>query len=319
MVAHLPLRIVGVAVVLAIWSPWWLRAAEEGEAGKRGELDVVITTRLSTTKEHVAAYREAMQKSVQKAFGSLNPVIYGAEQKPVDGTARFRLVVDHRGLVTVGDAMIPVRHRNPGEPDRVSWQVQASQEGEIVFRFMEWDGAGYKRLGEWSIPASEGAAAGRIEVAREEVAAGRAIPREPPMPVDEARIKALEKLKPRDLGLALLDGFLRVELLRADAREDGDRVKGAAEVALTNLSPWPVTKAMVMVEWAVGPREALRIMFEQRFDKGLMTRQNAVFSGEGWTAQADPNYLRQGRVVSADFAPAPPRRVGVLEPAGKPR
>jgi len=306
------------ALVVLVRFPGNAVAQEPDQQGPV-EIDIVITTRLNTTKEHVAAFRESLRKGAEKAFDSLKPTIYGEEQKPNDGAARFRLMIEHKGTVVVGNALIPMRSRNPGGDDNVSWQVQTGQDGEIAFRFLQWEGGKYKPLGGWSIPAGQDAPGGRIEVATDEVAAGRALPRQMPLTIPEARAKALEKLLPRDIMQPLLDGLLKVEMLQADAQEEGDRVKGAAEVVLTNVSPWPVEKASIAVEWTVGPREALRITVEHRFEKPLATRQDARFSGTGWTGQADPKRLNPPRVTSVSFAPAPAQPAGPPTPVPKKR
>jgi len=273
-------------------------AAEEQAPG---ELDIVITSRLDTPAEHAAIYREALVKAAGKTFASLNPKIYGADEKPKDGAARYRLVIEVHARGSVGNTPTPVRVRGENRQDRISFQFSIIHEGEITFQFLQWENGKYKRLGGWSVAPDPEAPSRRVEVASAAIDPGRPVPREMPITLEEGRAKALQSLLPRDISRVLLVELFRVQLLDADVREDGDRMRGWAAVEVRNLSPWAVRKLEVSAEWAPGPREAFRITFAHDFPKALPRGQAARFEGDGWTGQADPKRLTPGRVVSAEF------------------
>ena len=173
----------------------------------------------------------------------------------------------------------------------------------------------YKPLGGWSIPAGQDAPGGRIEVAAVTLAPGQPRPQALPISIQEAQAKALDALTPRDLERALLEGLIRVELLRADIVEPGDRPRGGAEVGVANLSPWPLQRVEVAVEFGE-PNAAFRLLLNHSFDKPLPSRGTARFSGTGFTGQADGRRLNPPRAQSASFGRAP---AAPAKPAPSPR
>src|SRR5262245_63350785 len=68
-------------------------------------LDVVITTNLTTAKEHAGSYRDAIRSELADALSSLAPVTEGADGKPLkDGAARFRLTAEPKRSGSMGNA-----------------------------------------------------------------------------------------------------------------------------------------------------------------------------------------------------------------------
>ena len=139
-------------------------------------LDVVVTSTLATPKEHVKSYREVLHEMAVTALMSLSPADEpdnGAA--PTDGAAKYRLFVDHKGVVVVGNALKvfstpPIRlARNgakfDGIPDNnkyelfaTEWYLPYEHKGAVDLRLAEWKGGKYQTLLSWSaaIPESHG-------------------------------------------------------------------------------------------------------------------------------------------------------------------
>jgi|SRR5262245_3611218 len=235
-------------------------------------LDVVITTNLTTAKEHAGSYRDAIRSELADALSSLAPVTEGADGKPLkDGAARFRLTAEHKGTASVGDALKVIsEHPTKGEPAAGSkavpdksryvttWYLPYQHKGTISFQLAEWKDGAYKALDTWTVPVPDPLDAeerrGLIVSAELKQDASKAkIDFKPKFPKElaKAREEALSQILPG----SIRDGFFQrlVSVRIAKVKATPDTVE--AELALQNRSPWAVrkirlgamTQAMVLV------------------------------------------------------------------------
>ena len=136
-------------------------------------LDVVVTSTLETPKEHVKSYRKVLHESALAALMSLSPADEPDDgAAPPDGAAKYRLFVDHKGVVVVGDAlkefsMRPIKlvaegAKFAGVPDKnkyelygTDWYLPYQHTGFVALRLAEWKGGKYQTLLTWSAAIPE--------------------------------------------------------------------------------------------------------------------------------------------------------------------
>lgn len=136
-------------------------------------LDVVVTSTLATPKEHVKSYRKVLHEMAVTALMSLSPADEPDDgAAPADGAAKYRLFVDHKGVVVVGDAlkvfsMPPIKLERDGAkfegvPDKnkyelyeTDWYLPYQHKGAVDLRLAEWKGGKYQTLLTWSAAIPE--------------------------------------------------------------------------------------------------------------------------------------------------------------------
>ncbi len=136
-------------------------------------LDVVVTSTLATPKEHVKAYRKVLHEMAVTALMSLSPADEPDDgAAPADGAAKYRLFVDHKGVVVVGNALKEFSMRPlklvvkgaefAGVPDKnkyelygTDWYLPYQHTGVVALRLAEWKGGKYQTLLTWSAAIPE--------------------------------------------------------------------------------------------------------------------------------------------------------------------
>ena len=230
------------------------------------DLDIVVTTNLTTPKEHIAAYTQSLRSEAENVYHGLNVKVYENDEKAMDGAGRYRLIIDHKGTVTLGNALT-VRSGFPksdvksfvnGKQLKIVvgtdfkyyqsvWFLSASHKGTLAFKFQQWDGKAYKTLESWSIVAPEPDDAnetkGMFRVA-DLVQDGNKvkIDLKPmcPKTLAEAKKEALSMLTPGEFGRTIQARLVTGTVLKA--KGDGDGMVDL-EVQVANKSPWPLKKA----------------------------------------------------------------------------
>jgi hypothetical protein len=288
------IRALGMAVALILLAWGVLRGQDDSPP----DLDILFSSTVHTTPEHRSLIEADMKKDVLKAIRGLKVVAYDQKDKPVDGKAKVRLVVEHHGEVTLAN-QIQTARRNEGGDDVVLYRINGRHQGEVRFRLMEWDGKAYRPLLAWGAEFVD--PRGRVvDLFSERIGRGMAIP---PMPMsrDEAIKLALTKLGPGNIEEAVSDGLCKAELLRAEVREEGQTLRAAAEVRVHNLSPWPIRHVEVMLEWEAGRNEIFRMNLRQDLPRAVAPRQGDVFIGQGFAAVVPARELRPPKVVGIVF------------------
>lgn len=228
-------------------------------------VDLVVTTNLTTSKEHLDAYRSALRDEVAAALESLDPAPEPDEGKlPPDGAARFRVFVEHNGTASVGDALKvfsahPIKSEMAGNklilsPDKTkyhtTWCLPYSHRASVTLRLTEWKAGKYHPVLAWTVtppgPYDSIDRKGLIEVGTLAQDTAKApIKFNPPLPkkLEEVRAEALNQVLPGEFHEAVCQGLVAGRILKVK--------KGAeetmAELTFQNKSPWPVKGVKVAV------------------------------------------------------------------------
>jgi hypothetical protein len=239
-----------------------LHAAQEASH----DIDIIALTNLATSKEHVAAYVQSLRSEAEGAYQGLNVKVYENDEKAKEGAARYRLAIEHKGTVTLGNALT-VRSGFPKSDiksfvngkrlnivvgtdfkyHQSIWYLPASHKGTLAFKFQEWDGKAYKTLESWTIVAPERdevlESKGMLPVA-DLVQDGKKvkIDLKPmcPKTLAEAKEDALMMLTAGEFSRSILSRLAKGTVLKAMG--DGSGMVDL-EVLVENKSPWPIKKA----------------------------------------------------------------------------
>lgn len=227
-------------------------------------IDLVVTTNLTTRKEHLDAYRTALRDEVAAALRSLEPDAEPDEGKPPDGAARFRVFVDHTGSASVGDTLKvfsahPIKTEIAGNkivlsPDRTkyntTWYLPYSHKGAVTLRLTEWKAGKYQPVLAWSVtppgPYDSIDRKGLIEVDRLAQDTAKAPIKLNPMcpkKLEEARAEALNQVLPGEFHEAVCQGLVPGRI--GKVKNGAEAV--TAELTFQNKSPWPVKAVKVAV------------------------------------------------------------------------
>jgi len=266
------------------------------------DLDIVATTNLATSKEHAAAYLQGLMSEADHAFAGLSVKTYDAGEVPKDGTARHRLVLDHKGTVTLGSTLtsrvgfpksdiksfvngkrLDIVIGTDFKHHQTLWFLPAKHTGTIAFKFQQWDGAAYKTLESWSITApdrSEVAEAKGILLVADLVQDGNKvkIDLKPKCP------KTLEQAK-KDALMMLMPGEFNRTISSRLAKGTVSKAKGDAsgmvevEVVVENKSPWPLTAAQADA-FVQGAVLAGRLEFQPPIPAGKSAKAKMTVSPE---------------------------------------
>lgn len=296
------------------------------------ELDLVVSTTLNSTDEHIAKYLEALTTSVTSQLSSLDPQTYDADNKPRDGAARFRVIVEHKGTVTIGGSLQQVANGHPvvnvevGDKSikttvdkahwRTVWAMKASQKGTITFKLLQWQEKSYKSLSAWSVPVRDMLPSeGTVIVGSVEQSTAGAFDRNPKCPVTltEAKQTALDHLLPDDLGKDLIAGLVQAKVGRTVINKKADTFplaqEASVEVAVSNGSPWPIKNMTILVNWTE-KGQMWATNWDHPFDPALKAGGNATLKHTGTAGQGlEPANRRE------------PVRIGIVEflaPEAKP-
>ncbi|HJZ92089.1 MAG TPA: hypothetical protein VKE40_14535 [Gemmataceae bacterium] len=232
--------------------------AARGMAGAEPVLDVIVTTNLTTSKEHAGAYHEAIRAQLADALTSLSPVTESPDGKPPkDGAARFRLTAEHKGTANVGDTLKAVGEHPTASGAKAgldksryvtTWYLPYQHKGTIAFQLAEWKDGAYKVLDSWTVavpdPLETDEHRGLVAVADLKQDASKAkIDFNPKFPRDlaKARDEALTRILPG----SIRDGFFQRLVSARIAKVKGTADTIEAELALQNRSPWAVKKLRV--------------------------------------------------------------------------
>ena len=296
------------------------------------ELDLVVSTTLKSTDEHIAKYLDALTTSAASQLSSLDPQTYDADNKPRDGAARFRLIVEHKGTVTVGGSLQQVANGHPvvnvevGDKSikttvdkahwRTVWAMKASQKGTITFKLLQWQDKSYKSLSTWSVPVRDMLPSeGTVIVGSVEQSTAGAFERNPKCPVTlaEAKQTALGHLMPDDLGKDLIAGLVQAKVTRTVINKQAGTFPlmqdASVEVAISNGSPWPIKNMTIIVSWTE-KGQMWTTHWDHPFDPALKAGGSATLKHTGTAGQGlEPADRRE------------PVRIGVVEflaPEAKP-
>ena len=230
------------------------------------DLDIVVLTNLATSKEHAAAYVQSLRSEAERVYQGLNVKVYEDDEKAQEGAARYRLTIDHKGTVTLGNALT-VRSGFPKSDiktfvngNRVNivvgtdykyhqsiWYLPAAHKGTLAFKFQQWDGKAYKTLESWTIAAPE----------RDEVLESKGMLPVADLVQDGTKVKInLKPMCPKTLAEAKKDALMMLtagEFSRSlharlakgtvlKAKGDGSGMVDL-EILVENKSPWPIKQA----------------------------------------------------------------------------
>lgn len=271
------------------------------------ELDIILQSNLETTKEHSAKYRQDLRDGARKAFRSLAPKVYSEEDKPADGAARFRVILEHKGRVWIGPRPEVTRSNVTPEADRVAWRLPVRHEGVVTLRLLKWEGGQYRPLGAptFAFPARPNNRDNPeqwVEVATLAVPPNLPPPPQMPLSMQEAQAKVLERVEARDLEAPLLNALIQTRLLRAGFINP---MSAGAQVALTNNSPWALNGVDLYVEWPQGP-EAFGLAFRHEFPTPLPPGRSAPAGGTERPTRTSLSTANPASVVGATFSRALP-------------
>lgn len=236
-------------------------AAQEPEH----DLDIVVRTDLTTSKEHAAAYLQSLRSEAENAYQGLNVKVYEDDAKAKDGEARYRLTIDHKGTVKLGNALT-VRSGFPKSDiksfvngkrvtivvgtdfkhHQSTWYLAASHKGTLAFKFQKWDGATYKTLESFTIAAPE----------RDEVLEAKGMLPVADLVQDGTKVKInLKPMCPKTLAEAKKDALMMLTAGEFGRSIQARLAKGTVlkakgdgtgmvefEVLVENKSPWLLKK-----------------------------------------------------------------------------
>ncbi|MEX2214757.1 MAG: hypothetical protein WD768_11545 [Phycisphaeraceae bacterium] len=263
-------RFAGVVLFLS------LSFATRGAFAQDDPLDIVVRTTLKTTAEHEAAYRQELGSLIETAMGDLSPRSYEADEQPKDGAAKYRLLVEHDGTITLGNSL-STSHGNPVldvqnlangikvTKDNSRWEshwfLKVQERGRVTYTIQEWTGSAYRKLSAWSAnfptsPVLE-AMGGKIEVASVVQSTDGKYDRNPPCPVTMAQAKeaALAKMLPSlqamdaTIGEQFMAGILEARIVSVTVDPDaklGLGVGATGKCQIINRSPWPIKSATIV-------------------------------------------------------------------------
>lgn len=295
------------------------------------ELDVVVSTTLKSTDDHIAKYLDALTTSVTAQLSSLDPQSYDAENKPRDGAARHRLVVEHKGTVTLGGSIQQVANGHPvlnvevGDKSikttvdkahwRTIWAMKASQKGTITFKLLQWQEKSYKSLSTWTVPVRDMLPSeGTVIISSVEQATAGAFDRNPkcPVTVEEAKQAALEQLLPADIGKDAIAGLVQAKVGRTVMNKQAGAFplaqEASVEVAVSNGSPWPIKSMTIVVSWTE-KGQAWGTHWDHIFDPALKAGGSAALKHTGTAGQGlEPANRREPvRIGNVEFVATAPK------------
>lgn len=239
------------------------RAEDEAPKEALPPLDVVVTAKLNTSKEHMSNYALTVQSEVVNHFPQLIRRVRGRKEEPKDGAAEYRLQIDITGTVTIGNAITSVLQKNLFGADSVKvaggdqflriFYIGGQQQTTANCKLLKWEDGKYKEVMKWTAPMvkrpDEEKNNGAIEVAR---SAGRSGLQQdtgkPPLSVEEAQKVALSLLMPGSITDGILSKLVEVKLVKADASKDVPPVI-TADITITNKSPWPLRRVGALFLW----------------------------------------------------------------------
>lgn len=268
-------------------------------------VDVVVKSNLDTGL-HARLYVQAISQSVSAALDGLNPVTYGEDEnapsdKAANGAAKFRLLVEHRGTISLGavqrvtndykfiEGAIQgnvIRRTIDKAHWESAWAIKVAHRGTVEFKLLAWNGGSYNILSSWNTNIRNAyfeANAGSVTVAGMSQPTNTKFDRNPRCPVTEAEAKAiaLEKMMPDNLAPDVLAHLVQATLkgLKAprppalrpggvpvDMRRIGERPEARVELAIQNSAPWAIKAVSINVAW--GDRQSPMILaVEHTFDK----------------------------------------------------
>jgi len=239
------------------------RAEDEAPKEPLPPLDVVVTAKLNTNKEHMINYALTVQTEVVNHFPQLIRRARTRNEVPKDGAAEYRLQIDITGSVTIGNQITSALQKNlfgaestkavGGDQFLRIFYIQGQQQTTANVKLLKWEESKYKEVLKWTAPMvkrpDEEKNNGAIEIAR---SAGRSAQQQdtgkPPMSVEEAQKVALGLLMPGSITDGILGKLVEVKLVKADASKDVPPAI-TADITVTNKSPWPLRRVGTLILW----------------------------------------------------------------------
>jgi hypothetical protein len=240
-----------------------LAAAQEPEY----DIDIIASTNLAVTKEHTAAFIRGLVSEVDDCYVGLKVRTYESDEKPKDGAARFRLALEHRGTVAIGNSLtsrggfpksdiksfvngkrLDIVVGTDFKYHQTIWLIAASQKGTIGLKFQKWDGSAYKTLDSWSVPSPDcsdlAESKGLLIVAdlvQDGTKAKIDLKPKAPKTLEQAKNEALMRVLPGEFSNSIYAHFAKGTIQKLKGGE------GTAEVEfmIENKSPWPLVSARV--------------------------------------------------------------------------
>lgn len=225
-------------------------------------LDIVVTAKLNTSKEHQANYATTVQREVTSFFPELIRHARGRKEEIKDGAALHRLQIDITGTVTIGNAITSVVQKNlfadglskqGGDAFLRVFYITGQQQTTANFKLLKWEEDKYKEVMKWTAPMvkrpDEEKNNGAIEIGR---SAGRSAQQQdtgkPPMSVEEAQKVALGMLLPGNITDGLLSKLIEIKPIKAEPSKE-TAAMFTVDLTITNKSPWPLRRVGTVVLW----------------------------------------------------------------------
>jgi hypothetical protein len=225
-------------------------------------LDIVVTAKLNTSKEHQANYALTVQREVTGFFPELIRHARGRKEEIKDGAALHRLQIDITGTVTIGNAITSVLQKNlfteglsKGGADAFLriFYISGQQQTTANCKLLKWEDDKYKEVMKWTAPLvkrpDEEKNNGAIEIGR---SAGRSAQQQdtgkPPMTVEQAQQVALGMLLPGSITDGVLGKLVEVKPIKAEPSKETAAIF-TVDLTITNKSPWPLRRINTLVLW----------------------------------------------------------------------
>lgn len=218
----------------------------EETATKIPTLDIVVTSSIKLPKEQLTSYVEMLGREAADCFRTLHPTLAKSGEKLKDGAAVYRLLIDHKGTLTIGGITGGDRIDKGTEVTGGSWSrtwfIDCRQDGTFQFRLMKWDETKYTEVDKWSAPMPKppknfDAPEGKMVVAS--LGGMKNIPDKGKCPIalPDAQRMALDSVHPTSLKEALCTRLVAITEVTADAPKDG---KSNLTFTVENKTPWDI-------------------------------------------------------------------------------
>jgi hypothetical protein len=279
-----------VVLGCALACPAWAKGKKKPVAADPFPLvEVVATTDLKSTPAHRDAYVESLVRQAADALKGLNPAKREPGAERAEGTAHYRLLVEHHGSVHVAEVRQGFADVDlTDKAGRIiqekvgkgySWSVEYGEEGSVNYKLLEWKGkeaGGYATLRTWSGPMTDHTyetiakvalvprplPGGGAEISGYKVVVGNQPPAIPLTPAEVAAKKQelAESIRPRFVQPQVREGLIECVQLkvtpgprRPDGRAVNPKTGDAVQVRIINHTPWLIHDMAFDTSW-VGER-----------------------------------------------------------------
>ena len=231
------------------------------------DLEIQLTSKFSNTTEIPNNYFAILSRQVLTSFNSLHamPLKSDGKSPPKDGTAQYRLVVEHVGNVVVGNQITTERVTQDGIGGG-GWTryfyIEVQQTGSLSLKLIKWEAEEkkYKEIQKWSapIPVSEReqAAKGRIEVGKVMGGFQKNDDAKPSISLLDAQKAAILAVQPGNIRDILLGKFVTIKANKTTAKaldaQKGGGFEVQSELTIKNNSPWSIKRLQVTATYTGG-------------------------------------------------------------------